>query len=59
MDKSNSRLTTEKRVLVFICTVLYLRYPLITFFRIEKKDQVEIKGIKTGKKKRIKTGLYI
>jgi hypothetical protein len=31
---------------------------LITFFRIEKKDKVEIKGIKAGKKKeRIKTGL--
>jgi hypothetical protein len=51
MDKSNSRLTTEKRVLVFICTVLYLRYRLITFFRIEKKDKVEIKGIKTEKKR--------
>jgi hypothetical protein len=25
---------------------------LITFFRIEKKDKVEIKGIKAGKKKR-------
>ena len=32
---------------------------MITFFRIEKKDKVEIKGIKAGKKKeeRIKTGL--
>ena len=50
MDKRNSRLATEKRVLVFIYNVQYLRYRWIPFLRIEKKDKVEIKEIKTGKK---------
>ena len=59
MDKRNSRLATEKRVLVFIYNVQYLRYRWIPFLRIEKKDKVEIKEIKTGKKEEDKKELYI